>query len=145
VYGAPRRRPLPRRAAILVGSAALIFVLAFGALTGIEALMGTSFSALWGHGDSGSTAGAVLDGGSHHGRSTDGSDDTGGNGHSAGPTGSHSPSPSDSARPDQHPSTGPTRTGAPTPTHSTAPSPTEAPTSEAPTSPPASAGADDAN
>ena len=50
------------RIGVLVGSTAVVFALAFGLLTGIEAVMGHSFASLWGHGSAGSTAGAVFDG-----------------------------------------------------------------------------------
>jgi hypothetical protein len=91
VYGQRRRSRLtPKRVGVLAGSAALVFVLAFGVLTGIESAMGTSFSALFGHGDSGSTASALLHGNTSGGGNggTDTGDDT------SGTAGSSSPSPS---------------------------------------------------
>jgi hypothetical protein len=45
----PRRRSVPRRLAVLTGSAVAVFVLAFAVLTGIEAVMGQSFASLFGH------------------------------------------------------------------------------------------------
>lgn len=136
-----RSRPTPKRVAVLAGSAVLVFVAAFGVLTGIESLMGTSFAALFGHGDSGSTASALL----HHdtGQPRGGNDDTG----RSGTAGSSSPTPSESPSPAGSPSvtpsgtprsgTGSTHTSSPSPSPRTSkPAPTASPSGAMPSSTP---------
>lgn len=139
VYGGPTRRRVPRRALVLVGSTVLVFVLAFGVLTGIEALMGTSFSSLWGHGDSGSTAGALFD---NHGGGRSSTDTTVPTpDRSARDTGSPTPtgSPDPTGTPGHGSSPAPSHAGSPSPTHSTSPTPSEPPASAEPASPQPSA------
>jgi hypothetical protein len=128
----PRRRSVPRRVAVLAGSAVAVFVLAFSVLTGIEAVMGQSFASLFGH-DKGSqtTAGLLLGTGSldRHAQPDNRASTTT-------RSGSPSPSPSStgtSAAPT--PTTPSTRPSQPGATTSASPVPTPS-GSVAPTTPP---------
>jgi cell division septation protein DedD len=138
----PRRRSVPRRVAVLAGSAVAVFVLAFAVLTGIEAVMGQSFASLFGHDrGSGTTAGTLLGSGKldkHQGTANTG--DTGTRSKSPSPTPSatsHSPTPAPttpSARPSQPATTTPPASPVPTPTGTMAPTTPPAGTPSAPAS-----------
>ncbi len=137
--GSPTGADAPRRTwrtgpriGILIGSTAVVFALAFGLLTGIEAILGHSFASLWGRGSAGSTAGAVFDGPAaqpQHDAGPAPAAPTGGPSSFA-PDRSPSPTPS-SSRVSPRPSR--TASGSPTPTPSGSRTPTTGPS--APPSP----------